>query len=255
VQSAGGSLSAVIIACNEERRIAATLKALDFCDEIVVVDSGSTDATVSICKQFNCALFSRAFDGYGTQKKFAVSKASNDWILAIDADEVVTEELKREIVSVLSDGITDVQGYYIPISLVFLGRLLRFGGEYKKPHLRLFNRRVGTFTSDRVHEHAEIQGKKGFLKNHILHYSYDGITDYLAKFNEYTTIAADTLFQKGRRGATVNLFVRFPLTFFKIYFLKGCILDGYRGFLWSLFSSLYPVVKFAKLLEKQTSRQ
>jgi glycosyltransferase involved in cell wall biosynthesis len=248
-------LSAVIITFNEERRIAATLAALDFCDEIVIVDSGSTDATVSICRRFNCRIFTRAFVGYGAQKEFAVSKALNDWVLAIDADEVVTDGLKREIMSVLSNENGNVRGYYIPISLVFLGRLMRFGGEYKKPHLRLFNRTSGTFTGDKVHEHAEIKGEKAFLKNHILHYSYDGIEDYLTKFNEYTSIAAEELFQKSRKSAVFNLLTRFPLTFIKIYFIKGCILDGYRGFLWSLFSSLYPFVKFAKLLEKQSSQQ
>ena len=246
-------ISAVIIAYNEERRIAATLRALDFCDEIVVVDSGSTDATVSICRQFNCRIFTRAFDGYGTQKEFAVSKASNDWVLAIDADEIISDALKREIISAFSTGPGNVQGFYLPISLVFLGKILRFGGEYKKPHLRLFNRTAGTFTRDRVHEHVEIQGIKTRLKNHILHDSYDDIRDYLAKFNDYTSIAAEALFQKGRSSAKLNVFVRFPLTFLKIYFVKGCLFDGYQGLVWSLFSSLYHVVKFAKLLEKQAA--
>ena len=247
-------ISAVIIAYNEERGIADTLRALDFCDEIVVVDSGSTDATVSICKQCNCRVFTRTFDGYGTQKEFAVSKATNDWVLAVDADEVVSDALKQEIKSVFATRPGNVMGFYIPISLVFLGRILRFGGEYKKPHLRLFNRTAGTFTGDKVHEHAEIQGKKARLKNHILHYSYDGIRDYLIKFNDYTSRAAEGLFQEGRSFAKLNVFVRFPLTFLKIYFVKGCILDGYQGFVWALFSSLYHVVKFAKLLEKQGAR-
>jgi glycosyltransferase involved in cell wall biosynthesis len=247
-------ISAVIIAYNEERRISATLRALDFCDEIVVVDSGSTDATVSICKQFNCRVFTRAFDGYGTQKEFAVSKASNDWVLAVDADEIVSDALRREIISTFSTMPVSVVGYYVPISLVFLGRILRFGGEYKKPHLRLFNRTAGTFTRDNVHEHAEIHGKKARLKNHILHISYESIGDYLEKFNGYTSIAADKLFQSGRSFAKLNVFVRFPLTFFKIYFVRGCILDGYQGLVWSLFSSLYHVVKFAKLLEKLDTR-
>jgi glycosyltransferase involved in cell wall biosynthesis len=246
-------ISAIIITLNEERRIAATLRALDFCDEIVVVDSGSTDATVSICRRFNCRIFTRPFDGYGSQKEFAVSKAANDWVLALDADEAVSDALKREIVSAFSTGPGNVQGFYLPISLVFLGKILRFGGEYKKPHLRLFNRTFGSFTGDKVHEHVEIKGKKARLKNHILHDSYDGIGDYLAKFSGYTSIAAEALFQKGRTHAKLNVFVRFPLTFIKIYFVKGCIFDGYRGFVWSLFSSFYHVVKFAKLLEKQAA--
>jgi glycosyltransferase involved in cell wall biosynthesis len=244
-------LSAVIITFNEERFIEATLRALDFCDEIVVVDSGSTDATVSICKKFNSIVLTRPFDGYGAQKEYAVSRASNNWVLAIDADEIVTDELKQEIIAVLSRDTEDVQGFYIPISLVFLGKLLRFGGEYKKPHVRLFNRTAGTFTKDTVHEHADINGKKLTLKNHILHYSYDGISDYLSKFNSYTSIAAEALYRKNRKATKYGIFIRFPVSFLKIYIIKGCIFDGYRGFLWSLFSSLYPVVKFAKLLEKQ----
>jgi glycosyltransferase involved in cell wall biosynthesis len=244
-------LSAVMITFNEERRIEASLRSLAFCDEIVVVDSGSTDKTVSICKNYNCTLYTRAFDGYGTQKQFAVSKAANDWVLAIDADEVISEELSKEIRTVLTDLPLDLNGFYIPISLIFLGRLLRFGGEYKKPHLRLFNRNGGTFSRDVVHEYADIQGRKLSLKHHILHYSYESLGDYLAKFNGYTTAAADTLSEQGRKTSPFTVISRFPLTFIKIYLVKGCFLDGYQGFLWSLLSSLYPVIKYAKLFERQ----
>lgn len=249
------NISAVIITFNEERRIRATLQALDFCNEIVVVDSGSTDNTVAICKEFNCTVFTRPFDGYGTQKMYAVSKASNDWVLALDADEVVSHELKQEIVSVLKKDPGGVTGFYLPISLVFLGKLLRHGGEYKKRHLRLFSRSAGTFTNDAVHEHAEIAGQKANLSHHILHYSYDSISDYLQKFNSYTSAAADALFAKNRTVSALSTALRFPLVFFRIYIIRGCLFDGFPGFLWSLFSSLYPVVKFSKLLEKQAARR
>jgi glycosyltransferase involved in cell wall biosynthesis len=242
-------ISAVIIARNEEKSIGRTLSSLDFCDEIVVVDSGSTDATVSICEKHGCRLFSRAFDGFGPQKRFAVSQAANDWVLAVDADEVVTEELRRDIVSVFSKDVGDVRGFFIPISLVFFGRLLRFGGEYKKPHLRLFHRGAGTFTADAVHEYADITGKKDGLNGQLIHHSYDDMADYFAKFNAYTSAAAQALFEKKRGAAALQAVVRFPLTFVKIYLLKGCFLDGYPGFVWSLLSSLYAVVKFVKLRE------
>jgi glycosyltransferase involved in cell wall biosynthesis len=242
-------ISAVIITFNEELSIERTLRSLDFCDEIVVVDSGSTDATVSICQKNNCRLFTRLFDGHGTQKRFAVSKAANEWVLAIDADEVVTEALKREIVSVFSGDLQDVCGYHVPISLVFLGKLLRFGGEYKKPHLRLFNRTAGTFTPDKVHEQVRVSGPGASLKNQILHYSYDSIRDYFEKFNAYTTSAAQTLFEKKKKVTVFTVIARFPLTFLKIYVIKGCFLDGFAGFVWSLLSSLYPLVKYAKLYE------
>lgn len=242
-------ISAIIITFNEAHSIEQTLRSLDFCDEIVVADSGSTDTTVEVCKKHKCKVFTRPFDGYGPYKQFAVSKASNDWVLSIDTDEVVSGELKREIVSLFSAEKPSVQGYYIPRSLVFLGRLLRFGGEYRKKHLRLFNRNAGAFTNEKVHEKVCVSGKTASLKNQILHYSYDSIRDYFEKFNRYTTAAAQSLFEKKRKISAFSTIMRFPLTFIKIYAFKGCFLDGYAGLVWSLFSSLYPVVKFAKLRE------
>ena len=242
-------ISAVIITFNEAHSIERTLKSLDFCDEIVVADSGSTDATIAVCEKYKCRVFTRPFDGYGPYKQFAVSKASNDWVLSVDTDEVVSGALKREIASLFSAGDPPAQGYYIPRTLVFLGRLLRFGGEYRKKHLRLFNRNAGAFTDEKVHEKVCVSGKTASLKNQILHYSYDSIRDYFEKFNKYTTAAAQSLFEKRKKVSAFSVIARFPLTFIKIYIIKGCFLDGYAGIVWSLFSSLYPVVKFAKLRE------
>jgi glycosyltransferase involved in cell wall biosynthesis len=242
-------ISAVIITNNEGNCIERALRSLDFCDEIVVADSGSTDATIAICEQYHCRMFTKAFDGFGPYKQFAVSQAANDWVLSLDADEVVSDELKREIVSLFSAGQPPVQGYYIPRSLVFFGRLLRFGGEYGKKHLRLFNKNAGAFTAEKVHEKVCVSGKTASLKNQILHYSYDSIRDYFEKFNKYTTAAAQSLFEKKKKVSAFTVIARFPLTFIKIYVIKGCFLDGYAGMVWSLFSSLYPVVKFAKLRE------
>jgi glycosyltransferase involved in cell wall biosynthesis len=246
-------ISAVIITRNEENGIARALASLDFCDEIVVVDSGSTDATVPICEKHHCRVFTRAFDGYGRQKQFAVSQAINDWVLSLDADEVVTPGLRQEIAALKSAGSFPVQGYRIPRTLVFLDRPLRFGGEYKKPIVRLFNRRSAAFTNDPVHEQVIVTGATESLENQILHYSYTDLNDYFRKFNDYTTKAAETLHAKKRKHAALNAVVRFPLTFIKIYLIKGCIFDGYAGFIWSLLSSMYPVVKYAKACEMQRS--
>jgi glycosyltransferase involved in cell wall biosynthesis len=242
-------ISAVIITNNEVDCIERALRSLDFCDEIVVADSGSTDATVAVCGKYNCRMFTKAFDGFGPYKQFAVSMARNDWVLSLDADESVSGELKREIVSLFSAEAPDVAGFYIPRSLVFLGRQLRFGGEYRKKQLRLFNRNAGAFNTEKVHEKVCVSGKTASLKNQILHYSYDSIRDYFEKFNTYTTVAAQSLFEKKKKISAFNVIARFPLAFIKIYFIKGCFLDGYAGAVWSLFSSLYPVVKFAKLCE------
>jgi glycosyltransferase involved in cell wall biosynthesis len=247
-------LSAVIIAYNEERRIAATLQALDFCDEIVVVDSGSTDTTEALCKKYNARFFVRPFDGDGPQKRYAISRAKNDWVFVVDADEVASSSLRSEIKTLMENNMGDCNGYFVPISLLFLGRVLRHGGEFKKVHMRLFNRTHGNFNTNFVHSGASVHGKTGRLSNHLLHDSYTSIHDYFAKFNDYTTAAAQSLMQKNRKFAALNVFVRLPLTFIKTYIIKGCFLDGYPGFVWSLFSSFYPVVKFVKLHEMRQKK-
>lgn len=242
-------ISAVIITFNEERDIPRTLAALDFCDEIIVVDSGSTDATESICRKFNCRFIVRPFDGDGPQKRFAISQAVNDWVLVVDADEEVSPGLKAEIKSIFSKAPPDCAGFHVPISLVFMGKLLKHGGEYKKTHVRLFNRTKGNFNTNFIHGGASVAGKTSSLQNHLLHYSYESLNDYLEKFNAYTSAAAEANFKKNRQGAAIQSIVRLPLTFVKIYVIKGCFLDGYPGFVWSLLSSFYPVVKFIKLYE------
>lgn len=241
-------ISAVLITLNEENVLEKTLRALAWADEIVVVDSGSTDATVAIAEQFGAKVFFRKFDGYGPQKHFAVAQASHDWVLALDADEVVTQQLQAEIISTLQK--PNYQGYYVPISLIFLNRLLRFGGEYKMLHLRLFNKQFGNFNQKTIHEGVELTGKVGRLQHQLLHYSYADLHDYFQKFNHYTSRAAAQLHEQGKKASLWKVVGRFPLTFLKIYVLKLGFLDGYAGFVWALFSAMYPVVKYAKLREK-----
>jgi glycosyltransferase involved in cell wall biosynthesis len=239
------SLSAVIITKNEEKRIAATVKALQWCNEIVVVDSGSTDNTVDICKQLGCVVYHHAFENYGKQKNYAVSLAKNNWVLVVDADEIITAELAEEIKQILNSDAVPYHGYKIKISLVFLGRLLRFGGEYNMNHLRFFNKQHGQYNSDDVHEDVVIDGKSPVLKNRMLHYSYENLHDYFEKFNQYTSLAAEKM--KGKKPKSkLYLFLKFPLTFLQTYFLKGLIFDGYPGFMWAMLGSFYPLVKYAK---------
>ncbi|MBC7923283.1 MAG: glycosyltransferase family 2 protein, partial [Ferruginibacter sp.] len=164
------------------------------------------------------------------------------------ADEVIVDELREEIQQYFRIEPT-VKGFLLPRSLVFLGKLLRFGGQYKSPVLRLFNRRYGNFNDNRVHEGIELEGKTITLKNHMLHYSYESIKEYLDRFNAYTSAGAAELHERGKKSAKIHIFVRLPIRFFGIYLFKGSILDGYQGFLWALFSAFYPVVKYAKLQE------
>ncbi len=238
-------LSAVIITKNEEKRIAATVKALQWCDEIVVVDSGSTDNTVNICQQLGCTVSYHTFENYGKQKHYAVSLAKNNWVLVVDADEIVTPELAEEIKQILHSGTSAYHGYKLKRGLIFLGRMMRFGGEYNMSHLRFFDKQHGQYNHLEVHEYVELDGKTPVLKNRMLHYSYETLHDYFEKFNQYTSLAAEKM--KGKKPKSkLYLFLKFPLTFLQTYFLKGLIFDGYPGFIWAMLGSFYPLVKYAK---------
>ena len=230
------------------------LAALSWCDEIVVVDSGSSDRTMEIATAAGARVLRHDFSGYGPQKAWAVTQAKHDWVLVVDADEVVTPELRSEIERRLEIDAGRYAGYEIPISLIFLGRLLRHGGEYKMRHLRLYDRRRGNYNQNRVHERVELDGQVGMLDEHMLHDSYGSLDAYFDKFNDYTTAGARDLLARGKTASAATVVLRFPMTFIRQYFIRGHILNGYPGFVWSLFSAMYPVVKYAKLRELQRSK-
>jgi glycosyltransferase involved in cell wall biosynthesis len=247
------AISVVIIAKNEEKRIRPCLDSLkSFAAEIVVVDSGSEDRTMDLCRELGCRVLSRQFDGYGSQKQFAVDQAMNDWVLSIDADEVLTKELQEEI-SVLSEQ-KDLpfDAYKIPFYLVYLGRVMKHSGVGNEMHLRLFNRKKGRFTTSPVHEGIVTEGSTGKLKHRVLHYSYRDISHHLEKINIYTTRAAEGLLAKGKRYSSFSVAVKFPLSFVTYYFVKGGILDGYPGFMWSWLAAFHSALKIAKTIELQT---
>jgi glycosyltransferase involved in cell wall biosynthesis len=250
-------LSVVIITLNEASNIRRTLESVKpFAGEIVVVDSWSTDETVSICREFGCKVYQRAFDGYGTQKQFAVDQASNDWIFSIDADEVATEELQKEIIRMFSgspdNGHAGLQhpGYRIPRSLHFMGRILRHSGVGKELLLRLFDRTKGGFTTVAVHEEIEVKGSAGILKGQLIHYSYRDISHHLDKINTYTSLAAADYVKNGRTFSKCWVALKFPFSFITFYLVKGGILDGYPGFVWSFLAAVYGSLKIAKTIEK-----
>lgn len=246
-------VSAVLITRNAERLLEKVLDGVSWCDEILIVDSGSTDRTIDIATRAGARVLHRDFDGYGPQKAFAVEQARNDWVLVVDADEIVTPELRDEILRTLPTA-DATAGYEIPISLVFLGRLMRHGGEYRMPHLRLWNRNHGNYNDNRVHERVEVYGAVSAMRNHMLHDSYGSIAAYFDKFNHYTTAGAVDLAERGRDASIATIVLRFPLTFLRQYVIRGHLLNGYPGFLWSLFSAMYPVVKYAKLRELRERR-
>lgn len=246
-------LSVVIITRNEEKNILDCLNsAKAVADEIVVVDSMSDDDTPRICRAFGCKVFSRAFDGYGSQKQFAVDKASNDWVLSIDADEVISEKLQNEINLLFRQGSgTGIPhpAYRIPFSLFFMGRILRHGGVGNEFHLRLFNRTSGRFTTVPVHEGVEVNGSVGIMKGTIIHYSYRDISHQIEKINTYTSQAAEGYRKRGRSFSKIMVALKLPVSFVSHYIFKGGFLDGYPGFMWSFLAAVYAALKVAKTIE------
>jgi glycosyltransferase involved in cell wall biosynthesis len=250
----GLKVSAVIITLNEERIIAKTLQQLQWCDEVIIVDSHSTDNTVAICEQLGCKVFSRQFDGYGSQKQFAVAQAKNDWILCIDADEVLTDGLVQELINV-TKGDTQYAGFELPMNMFFLNKEFTHGRESNRYHLRLFNKKLGGFTSDKVHEGIKVNGPVKRLHNKVLHYSYYSITQYLEKFNRYSSLSAEIAFSKGKNKPLGILLCSLPFNFFKYYVLERNFLNGSKGLYWSILSAYYHFAKHLKVKELHQQAQ
>jgi glycosyltransferase involved in cell wall biosynthesis len=239
-------VSAVIITYNEAAVIRKTLGQLWWCDEIVIVDSFSSDNTVGICRQYGCKIHQRVFNGYGDQKRFALKQASNDWVLFIDADEVLSNPLVDEILE-LTRIPDSCDGYEIPMNLVFRGYEFRHGKESNCYFPRLFNRKKSYITNDKVHEQIVIKGKVKQLQHHILHYSYNSTHHYFSKFNRYTTYGAEQSYLKDKKRSTLLIIFSVPLYFLKYYFLERNFLNGINGFYWSMFSASSHFVKYIKL--------
>ena len=245
-------LSVVIITHNEETVILRCLKSVKpIADEIVVVDSGSTDQTAALCRESGCRVIPRMFDGYGKQKQFAVDQAANDWVFSLDADEVVTPELQQEILNIKLNPETEmtVAGFRVPFSLCFMGKVLNHSGVGREYHLRVFNRSLGKFTQAPVHEGIEINGRLGTLKGKIIHYSYRDIAHHIEKINTYTSRAAEGYMVKKRSFSKLWVAIKFPTSFISFYFIKLGILDGYPGFMWSFLAAVYASLKIAKTIE------
>lgn len=240
-------ISVVIITKNESDNLKLSLPALSWCKDIIVVDDFSTDDTKAIAESYNARVFQRKFDGFGNQKRFAVEQALNDWVLNIDADEVLSSELIQEIKALQFTN--EYSAYSIPIRHVFMGKVFLYGKESKYYHLRLFNRLKGNFDTALVHEKVAITGVTSKLNNVILHYSYKNLSHYFQKFNTYTDSGAQNLKTKGKKRPLIVCLLLFPVYFLKHYIIYGNILNGKAGFIWSYLNAWYHTVKYLKLYE------
>ena len=240
------SLSVVIITFNEEANLARTLASVAWADEIIVLDSGSTDRTREVAESFHAKLFAEPWKGFAAQKNSALTKASVDWILSLDADEEVEPALAEEIRSVLAAN-PSVAGFRIPRKNFFLGRWIKHGGFYPDPKLRLFRRGAGEFDDRLVHEDVKLKGDTLSLQNHLLHHAYPTLESYLEHMNRYSSLGSEMAISKQPRGFSLtDIVVRPRLTFFYNYFLRLGFLDGREGLLLHLYHAQYVSWKYAK---------
>jgi glycosyltransferase involved in cell wall biosynthesis len=243
------SLSVATITLNEEANLARTLASVAWADEIIVVDSGSTDRTRELAESYGAKMFVEEWKGFAAQKNSALAHATGDWILSLDADEEVEPALAEEIRTVLVAN-PSVVGFWIPRKNFFLGRWIRHGGFYPDPKLRLFRRGIGAFEERAVHEDIRIDGATASLKNNLLHRAYPTLDNYIEHMNRYSSLGAQMADEKRSRGfSLVDIVVRPKLTFLYNYFLRLGFLDGREGLLLHLYHAAYVSWKYAKAWE------
>jgi glycosyltransferase involved in cell wall biosynthesis len=240
-------LSVTIITLNEEKRLAKCLNSVAFADEIIVIDSGSTDQTVSIAQKQGAKVISQAWLGYGPQKHFAVQKAQYDWVLCLDADEQVSPELAQQIQTVLKN--PQHHAYQSPRINFFMGRWLHHGEGYPDWSLRLFHRQHARWSEDSVHESVITQKTIGKLPGHLLHESQDTLAHYLEKQNRYTSLQAQQMQQAGKQPSIIKMILSPLVRFIKFYFLRRGFLDGVPGLVHVLIGCYNSFIKMAKFID------
>lgn len=240
------TLSVIIITKNEADRIAACLDSIAFADEIVVLDSGSTDATCAIAREYGARVECTAdWPGFGPQKNRALDLATGDWVLSIDADEQVTPELAQAIRQVLRA--PDADAYRIARLSSFCGRPIRHSGWWPDYVVRLFRRGAGRFTEAAVHERVVVQGRTGTLQGHFLHEPYANLEVFIDKINRYSTEAARSAFERGRRTSLFGPFGHAAWTFIRHYLLRRGFLDGWQGLVLAGMAATGSFYRYVKL--------
>jgi glycosyltransferase involved in cell wall biosynthesis len=241
-------ISAIVITFNEEANISRCLKSLDFADEIVVVDSFSADQTLVIAQAHDAKVMQQKFLGHVEQKNFATRQASHDWILSLDADEEISPELRKSILSARTEGLR-ADAYSVNRRSFYLTDWFMQGGWYPDRKIRLFNRTRACWTGRNPHDHVRIEpgARVVHLQGDLLHYPYHDLSDHLERIQSYSTIAARG--KAGKRVTSLHLIGHPAAKFLKAYLLKGAILQGTRGLIFSVMAALSVFMKYAKLWE------
>lgn len=246
-------ISVAIITKNEEAKIRPCLESVRWADDIVVVDSGSTDQTLQICREYMVRIFVEEWKGFAQQKNSAIAKTRHEWVLSLDADERVSAPLKEEIEKEMN-GDQPSNGYLIPRKNFFAGRWIRRCGWFPDYNLRLFRKSKGRFQERAVHERVQIEGQVERLQNFLIHETYDSVGDFLQRMDRYSTLAAQEMLQEGKPFRLFYLVLRPPSTFVQMYLVRLGFLEGYWGFLLSALYSFYTFAKYSKLRELETGK-
>ena len=246
-------ISLVMIAKNEEKNIAKSLESVKgLVSEIIVVDSGSTDNTNKVAQSYGAKIFKRPFDNFSAQKNYALSLSLNEWVLHLDADEVLSQELKEEIKKIMEA--PEYDGYILTRENFFLGRKMKYSGIAKEDRLRLAKKSLSKYVGGIIHEELVVNGKTGKLNNVFYHYTCQNLDGYFNKFEQYTTFGALKMLDKNKKAKIVDIIFRPPLEFIKRYILKLGFLDGFEGFVWAVLGSYYSFAKYMKLYLLQNKR-
>ncbi len=243
--AAAVKITATLITLNEEENLPRALSSLGCCDDIVVVDSGSNDRTVEIAREYGARVIERRFSGYADQKNFAAAVAQHDWILSLDADEALSDELEAEVRELKRIG-PRADAYQAPRLAQYMGKWIRYSGWYPDPKVRLYNRKKARWVGEYVHEVVEVGGRVGTLKGDLLHFTCRSFSQHLTTIDRYTTLAAKEMIAKGQRVRDVNLVVSPLWTFFRTYIIKRGFLDGMEGWVIAQMAAFYVFSKYLK---------
>lgn len=238
-------ISATLITFNEQKNIARAIESLRCCDEILVVDSGSTDRTVEIAGKLGARVIESPWLGYAGQKNLASQEAQNDWILSLDADESLSESLEAEIWQLKKSG-PRFDAYTMPRLAQYLGRWILHSGWYPDRKVRLFDRRKAKWVGDFVHESVQVTGRVGHLSSNLLHFTCGSLSEHLKVMDRYTTLAAEQIVATGKHIGWGRLVLDPPWTFLRSYIFKLGFLDGIEGLAIAYMAALYNFLKYAK---------
>lgn len=242
-------ISACIITMNEEKNIRRCLESVKWCDEIVIMDSYSSDRTIEICREYTDKIYQHEWMGYVGQRNLVRRKADCEWVLYLDADEEISPALQDEILHEREGAFSEYLGYQFPRRVQYLGRWITHGEWYPDIKLRLFKRVKGRSVGSEPHDYVVVDGNVKTLKNPINHYTYVDIADHIKTVNHFTSIAAVEKYNRGERHSWLDILFRAKWRFIRGYILKRGFLDGKRGFLIASINTLGVIVKYAKLWE------